>query len=198
MVDDLYREREVDEREASAYTVYVKQDAKCSATDIELWNSLFNFCYVAIVNRKAMLLHKVSQCLSFLVSVQEYSYGFTENVTSAQIATMKSYATFFKELLENEDALAFIKSTNDIEVFANNEATHSDYVETYRNMVRRVSGCTGEEINHFKVDLSQLEDPCIEELTAKELDPEDFLSGTYLENEDGNAESDYDIMFDAE
>jgi hypothetical protein len=198
IVEDLYRERGSDERLASAYTVYVKQDAKCSSADMELWNSLYNFCYTAIVTRKAMLMHKISQCLSFLVSVQEYSYGFTENVTAAQVATMKSYATFFKELLDNEEALAFIKSTNDIEIFANNEATHRDYVETYRTLIRRASGCNGEEIEQFKTDLSQIEDPHFEEITAKELDADDFLSGMYLENEDGDSETGYEEILGEE
>lgn len=183
IAEDLFREREVDQREASAYTVYISQDAKNTTTDVELWNELYNFCYTAIITKKAMLLQKVQQCLSFLVSILEYSCGFTENITSAQSAGMRSYKQFFTELLANKDALAFIKGTNDIEIFAKNDATHKDYVETYRSLIRSVSGCTGEEIVKYKSELMYVYDEYLDELTAKELDAEDILSGAYLNNE---------------
>jgi hypothetical protein len=183
MVDDLFRENEADNREASANTVYIAQEVKCKASDTVLWDELFNFCYTAIITKKAMLLQKVSQCLSFLVSVQEYTYGFTENMTGAQVATLKNYITFFTELLSNEDALSFIKSTNDIEVFAKCEETHKDYIETYRTLIRRASGCAGDEVERFKSDLSYVYDPYLKEIITEDMDFEDFLSGSYLDNE---------------
>ena len=188
IAEELYRENGEDEREASAYTVYVKQEPRNSSVDMVLWNQLYKFCYTATVTRKAMLMHKVSQCLSFLVNVLQYTNGFAENASGAQIATLRNYTQFFKELLENEEASAFIKATNDIEVFGAFEATRKDYVETYRTLIRQLVGCAGDGLNHFRAEMSAVEDPYIEAILAEELDPEDFLSGSYLENEDGSSE----------
>ena len=188
IVEDLFKERAVDERYLSAHTVYISQDPKHNAVDLNMWNRLYNFCYTAIVHRKAMLLNKVSQCVSFLLSVLEYTNGFTENCSGMHNATMKSYLTFFTELLADKEALEFIQNTNDIEVFAKNEDTLKDYVETYRTMLRRMFRCSGEELDTLKAELSKVEDPYIDLLVAKELDPEDFLSGSYIQNEEDDSE----------
>lgn len=184
IVDDAWREEGDDLREASGYKVYIEMDAKSNSLDEAIWDSLYKFCYKAIVSRKAMLLCKVDKCLSFLFSVAEYSNGFRENITSAQKATLSSYVEFFTELLTDEKGAEFIKSTNDIEVFAKCEDTHKDYVETYRSMLRSLVRCKGDELEFFRTDMSTVEDPYIEELLAKEMDSEDVLSGAYLENED--------------
>lgn len=196
VVEDAWREEGEDLRNASAYKVYIEMDAKSNALDEALWDSLYKFCYKAIVSRKAMLLCKVDKCLSFLFSVVEYSNGFKENITSAQKATLSSYFEFFTELLKDEKGAEFIKSTNDVEVFAKCEATHNDYVETYRSMLRSLIRCKGDELEFFRTDLSDVEDPYIEEILAKEIDPEDLLSGSYLENEDGDADEYEEVVED--
>lgn len=188
IAEDLFRESGDDWRDASAHTIYVKQEPRSNAVDTALWNQLYKLCYKAIVTRKAMLLSKIPQCLSFLISVAEYTNGFSENCTGAQTATLKSYTQFFTELLNDENASAFIKSTNDIEVFGAYEATAKDYVETYRVMLRRMSSCAGDQLIAFKQDLSLVEDPYIDLILAEDLDPEDFLSGGYLENESDEEE----------
>lgn len=188
IVEEAWREEGDDLRDASSYKVYINMDAKSCVLDTVLWDALYNLCYRAIVSRKAMLLCKVDKCLSFLFSVAEYSNGFKENITSAQKATLESYFEFFTELLTNEESAEFIKNTNDVEVFAKCEATHNDYVETYRAMLRSLARCKGDELEFFRVDVSAVEDPYIEEILAKEIDPEDLLSGSYLENEDGDEE----------
>ena len=189
IAEELYREGGDDWRDASANQIYIKQEPRNSSVDYALWNQLYKLCYGAILSRKVMLLHKVPQCLSFLVSVAEYTNGFAENCTGTQTATLKSYVQFFTELLNNEEALKFINSTNDIELFAKHEATRKDYVETYRNVLRRMSSCAGNELEYFRRELTaNLEDPCLELILAEELDPEDFLSGGYLENESDGEE----------
>lgn len=192
IAEDLYRENGDDWRVATGNTVYIRQEPKSSSVDKNTWNSLYKFCVGAITARKAMLLSKVPQCLSFLMSVMEYTNGFAENATRAQSATLNSYLEFFAELTKNEEALAFINSTNDVEMFAMYECTAKDYVETYRSMLRQLIRGTGEDLGYFKDYLTaarpDVDDPFIDKLIAVDIDPEDFLSGGHLENEDGEAE----------
>lgn len=182
IAEDLYRERGIDYRNASANELYIGQDRKSKASDTVLWDELFNFCYNAVLLRKAMLLQKVSQCAGFLASVVESTYGFTENMSATQLATMRSYIEFFTELLKDEQASKFIKEHNDIEIFAKYENTRNDYIDTYRGLIKKLSGCSGNELKQFKEDFSKIEDPYIESLIATENDLEDMLSGAYLNN----------------
>lgn len=190
VVDDAWREEGEDMRNASSYKVYVSMDAKSTVLDTELYDTLYNFCYTAVVQRKAMLLCKVDKCISFLQSLVEYTNGFKENISTAHRATLNSYFTFFTELLKDKEGRAYIVNNNDVEVFAANESTRTDYIETYRNMLRGLTKCKGDELDFFRTDMSLVEDPYIEQILAKELDPEDFLSGTYLENE-GEEDTEY-------
>ena len=178
VIDDAWRENEDDYREWSANKIYLELDAKHSAMDYELFDTLHKFCYNAIISRKAMLLCKVDKCLGFLNSLIDYTNGFSENVTGAQIGIMKSYLNFFTELLENEEARAWIEATNDIEVFGNNEALHNDYVETYRGMLRGL--VRGGSLEDFRSSLSHIEDPYLDEILA-DVDNE-VLSDAYLKD----------------
>lgn len=177
-LDDAWREAGEDLRYASAYKVYVEMEAKNTALDLALYNTLYHFCYTAIVNRKAMLMCKVDKCLGFLHSIAEYSNGFTENISGSQVGTMKSYLNFFTELLSDESAVEFIYGTNDVELFGKNEAMHSDYVETYRGMLRGI--VRGGSLEDFRISMSKVEDPFLDEILA-DLE-EEVLSGAYLKD----------------
>lgn len=167
-VDDAWRENGEDERELTSYHCYIAMDPKQASVPMEMFNSLYNFCYTAIVKRKVMLYCKVDKCLGFLHSIIEYTNGLSTNCTSAQVATLRSYTQFFLDINQNKDASDWISNTNDIEVFAKNPDTHSDYVETYRKMLMSI--LRNADISYFREVLSQVEDPYIEEI----LDPEAF------------------------
>lgn len=175
-LEDAWKDNEDDYRSWSAHKIYIELDPKHSAMDYELYNSLYHFCYTMIVNRKAMLLCKVDKCISFLHSLIEYTNGFAENVTGAQLATMRSYMNFFTETLTDAETAAWIQATNDVEVFGKNEALHNDYVETYRTMLRGI--VRGGSIEDFRQMMSKVEDPYLDEILADEdLEP---LSEAYL------------------
>lgn len=184
VVDDAWREEGEDLRYANSWKVYIGMDAKSAMLDTDLYDTLYKLCFASIIHRKAMLLCKIDKCLSFLQSVVEYTYGFKENITASQKYTLEGYLTFFTDLLNDEDFSKFISKNNDVTVFADNESTHRDYIETYRSMIRSLVRCSGEELEFFRTEMSIAEDPYIEEILAKEIDPEDCLSGTYLENEE--------------
>ena len=184
IAEDLFREREVDYRELTAWNVYIDRDAVKYSVPEELWNGLYNFCYTAITLRKAMILSKVQQCLSFLMNMLESTEGFSINTTSAQIATLQSYMNFFTELLKDSNYKEFLRAHTDVDVFANCEPTAKDYVETYRTMLRQLIRGTGSDLEFFRQDMSKVEDPCLELILAEDLDPEDCLSGSYISDED--------------
>lgn len=182
LVEESWRNEGEDLRNASSYKVYIEMDAKSAYLDESLYTDLYKLCYKAVVIRKAMLLCKVDKCISFLQSIVDYTNGFSENITVAHRQTMMGYFTFFKELLTDDSFREFAATHNDIDVFANNPSTHRDYVESYRSMMRGLTRCSGDDLGFFKTDLSMVEDPYLDELLAKTTDPEDYLSGTYLNN----------------
>lgn len=185
VVEDAWREEGEDLRYANSWTVYIDMDAKSALLDTDAFNMLYNFCYTAMITRKAMLLFKVDKCISLLQNIVEYTNGFSENVTAAHSAAMRSYITFFTDLLTNSDASKFIRENTDVTVFAEKDATHNDYVETYRAMLRALTRCGGDELEFFREEMSKVDDPYLEELLNIAEDPEDWLSGSYLNNEDG-------------
>ena len=179
-VEEAYRNSGEDYREFSAWKVYIGMEAKQTVLDMNVYESLFRFCYTAISARKAMLLAKVDKCLGFLISLAEYTNGFSENCTGPQMAILKNYAKFFKDLYDNEEAKAWLASTNDIEVFGKNEATHNDYIETYRGMLKML--IRGGSIEYFRPIMSKVEDPYIEEILEDKDDYEELMSEAYLKH----------------
>jgi hypothetical protein len=163
-VDEMYRDNDDDSRAADAYDAYIKQDPRTACIDVALWDELYYFCTKAIKARKAMLLSKVEQCLKFLISVLEYSEGFTANITRNQAASLRNYQKFFQELMEDKDFYEFLTKNNDINVFAEDENTHSDYVDTYRSLCKLLTRDTDEDMSFFKDMLSTVEDPYVDEI----------------------------------
>lgn len=169
VVDDWYRDHGEDSRYSNtAYEAYISEDPRVGVADMELFNNLYSFCISAIKQRKVMLLGKVDKCLGMLRNVVEYTYGFTENPTKQMLATMKSYQTYFEELLKDSDMKEFLKTNNDITVYGNDERTHSDYVETYKTVVKSLVSGSDEDIKTFTDLLTGIEDPYLEEILEEQ------------------------------
>lgn len=179
-VEEAYRTSGEDYRDFSAWKVYISMDAKQTSLDMNMYNKLYRFCFSAIKARRAMLLSKVDKCLGFLISLAEYTNGFTENCTSAHAATLRSYVKYFADLYENKEAKAWFTSTNDIEVFAKNEATHNDYIETYRSMLKML--LRDNDLEYFRDMLSVVDDPYIDEILEIREDASDVKSEAYLKH----------------
>lgn len=169
IVDDWYRDHGEDSRYSNtAYEAYISEDPRVGVTDMELFNNLYSFCISAIKQRKVMLLGKVDKCLGMLRNIIEYTYGFTENPTQQMLATMKSYQTYFEELLKDSDMKEFLKDNNDITVYGSDERTHSDYVETYKTVVKSLVSGSDEDIKTFTDILTGIEDPYLEEILEEQ------------------------------
>lgn len=166
-VEDAWKDGE-DRREFSAKKVYINMEPKQASVNKELYEDLYKFCYTAIVNRKAMLCSKVKECLGFLISLSEYTNGLTENATCGQVATLRSYAKFFIELLSDKSAKAFISSTNDVEVYASCEYTKTDYVETYKGLLALLN--RGGEFEYFRKIMSKVADTRLDEILTNPVE----------------------------
>ena len=165
LVDDWYRDHSVDERyESTAYDAYIRKDPRTAVLDTDLYNELYTFCISAIRQRKAMLLGKVDKCLGMLRNIIEYTQGFVENPTSQMMASLRGYKKYFETLLQDEAMVEWLKTNNDITVYAEDERTHSDYIDTYRALIKGLVSGSDEDIKTFADILTCIEDPYYEEL----------------------------------
>lgn len=145
-VDEEYRDKK--EERPTSWENTVKNEPRTAVMDMELYEELYDFCIKAIQMRKAMLLMKVESCLSFLRNVLDYTYGFTQNPTQAQMNTLRSYKNFFENYL-TEEVVAWLKDNNDVKTFADDPKTRSDYINAYRGMFISLSG-TNELTESFR------------------------------------------------
>ena len=145
-VDEEYRDKK--EERPTSWENTVKNEPRTAVMDMELYEELYDFCIKAIQMRKAMLLMKVESCLSFLRNVLDYTYGFTQNPTQAQMNTLRSYKHFFENYL-TEEVVAWLKDNDDVKTFADDPKTRSDYINAYRGMFISLSG-TNELTESFR------------------------------------------------
>jgi hypothetical protein len=138
VTEDIYRENDEDRWNKSSKEAYIDTDPRTTQIDEQLWEDLYDFCIKAVQQKKAMMLSKVENCISFLNSVLEYTHGFAENGTKFQQVTLQGYADFFAELFKDEDFVQWFESTTDEKVFGEDELTHGDYVQTYEKLLKQI------------------------------------------------------------
>jgi hypothetical protein len=163
LVDNWYRDMKTEEL-PTAYDSYIRNDPRTAVMDMELFDNLYTFCISTIRQRKVMLLGKVDKCLSMLRNVMEYTQGFTENPTKQMMATLRKYKDYFENLLKDAEMKEFLKNNNDITVYGDDEFTHSDYVETYKTVVKGIVSGTDEDVRNLSDLLTGIEDPYLAEI----------------------------------
>lgn len=129
----------------TVHDVYIKFDTHQSVLDKELFDELYRFCSTAITKRKAMLLMKVEQCVSTLANIIEQTNGFSMNVSGNTLRTLEYYKAYFEEILSDTEYAEFIANNNDITVYAIDSNTHTDYIETYAYLVKKLVGIKSED-----------------------------------------------------
>lgn len=183
LVDDWYRDYDKEDRYAiTARDVYIKEDPRTAVLDMELFDELYSFCISTIRQRKAMLFSKVDKCLGCLRNIIEYTQGLIENPTRQQMATMRKYSDFFREMLDNEEVMEFIKTNNDMTLFGADELTHSDYVQTYKTLVKSLVSGTDADLRELVDILNGVDDPYLNEIL--EETPEISFKAWELDTED--------------
>lgn len=163
LVDNWYRDVKTEEL-PTAYDAYIRNDPRTAVMDMELFDNLYTFCISTIRQRKVMLLGKVDKCLSMLRNIMEYTQGFTENPTKQMMSTLRKYKEYFENLLKDTEMQEFLKSNNDITVYGDCEFTHSDYVETYKTIVKSIVSGTDEDVRNLSDLLTGIEDPYLDEI----------------------------------
>lgn len=162
VVDEWYRDNGVDNRYSkTAYDSYIREDPRTALLDEELFDNLYSFCISAIRQRKAMLLGKVDKCLSMLKNVIEYTNGFAENPTRNMMSALKGYQSYFEKLLSDADMKEFLKTHNDITVFGDDICTRSDYIATYKALLKGIISGEDSDLNSVSDLLGTISDPYI-------------------------------------
>lgn len=161
-VDNWYREQ--NEPEMTVYDAYIKYCPSSTVCDTALYNELYQVCTLIIRKHLAMLVGKVDTCLSLLKNIAEYTAGFNENCTRQQAIQMRSLRTHFLKVLEDAEFQEFIKTNNDITVFANDPDLKADYVDTYKRLMKSLAGVGEDDLKDIADVLGDMEDPCKEDI----------------------------------
>lgn len=163
VVDNWYRDYGNDTRYSStAYDAYIREDPRTAVLDTALYDELYDFCITAIRQRKVMLLGKVDKCLNFLRNLLEYTYGFSENPTRKMALTLVKYKRYFEDMLSNPEMAEFLKTNNDITVYGNDEKTRSDYINTYKSIMKSIISGADSDIAFDVELLNEVYDPYID------------------------------------
>lgn len=142
-VDNKFMEEP--EEKPTAYDVYIKFDTHQSVLDEKLFEKLYEFCWKALRDRKAMLLMRVEQCVSVISNVFEQTNGFSMNTSGTSLKILQGYRDFFDSLAQDWKYTEFLNNNNDITVYANDSTTHSDYIDTYARLVKKLVGIKSED-----------------------------------------------------
>lgn len=181
-VDNKFMEEE--EEPLTARKCYIDMDSHQQALDRDLFDELYSFCTKAVITRKVMLFAKVEQCLSILKVIIEYTDGLSTNTSGNMMKSLIKYKKYFEEYFTNEETKEFINSTSDIEIYASDETTHSDYIDTYVSVIRKLTAITSDcpETRDFVKGLIHNENDIFEEEILDKLYEDGLECISYIED----------------
>jgi hypothetical protein len=165
----------------------VREEYNTCPVDKELYDRLYDFCSLVIRTHKAMLFSDIDKAVGICRRILEDSNGFTTNITQAQGALLKKYFKQYKAMFEDKKFAEYIVKTNDIEVFAKDNATRRTFLSEYIDLYKLI-GYDFTETEVFD-DIATIED--IEVLNInfdftsyRENDLYDDEDGEYYEEEE--------------
>ena len=101
--------------------------------DIEVVNELWSLCSKIILNRKAMFIPEISECVGLLKKLTT-----AESISKGAKAKVVKYAKQFEEYFNDKEFLEFFKNNNDTIYFANKGNVDSNallqYLHTYKQL----------------------------------------------------------------
>ena len=101
--------------------------------DIETVKELWSLCNKIILNRKAMFIPEISECVGLLKKLT-----IAESVSKGVKAKVAKYAKQFEEYFNNKEFLEFFKNNNDTVYFVNEGNVDSiallQYLRTYKQL----------------------------------------------------------------
>ena len=103
-------------------------DVGC-VVDIEVVNELWKLCNKIILNRKAMFIPEISECVGLLKKLTT-----AESVSKGVKAKVVKYAKQFEQYFNDNDFLDYFRTHDDIEYVS--EKTVLQYLRTYKQLYR--------------------------------------------------------------
>ena len=139
-MEDKFKEESKDRNEITMHELYIGSECprKCNI-DEEIWNELYNFSLNCIKTRIAMIF-EIPSVISMLHNILEYTDGFSTFATQNQVDSMQSIYKKLINLTKNKELVDYLKAgNNDYTLYAEG-ITKSDYIRTYRNMLKILEG----------------------------------------------------------
>lgn len=189
VLENLSNDTENLDRNKSANKLYIEEDPKTSVVDKALFDELYKFCIKSIKLRLVMILG-IEQMISELVNIEQYTYGFTENCTEFQAKSLRKMKKDLIAKLLNKSLKEFIKTNNDITVFANSDLNRTDYIKTYQTILRKFSDIRDTSLEYMRDIIDNKNDFLEDEIISNDLTE----TISYLENDDLDDYTDEDLL----
>lgn len=169
--DDAFRDNDNDNRNKSGYEIYIQDEISDTALPQDIFEELYRVCIKAIKKRLVMLLD-VEKIVDQLVNILKYTNGLSSNCTSFQASSLINVRKALIVKLQNKQVSKFIKENNDFSVFAKDELTRNDYIETYQRVLRKLTNITDSNLDFIRDIISNKEDSLENEIIANDLEKE--------------------------
>lgn len=134
---------------ARDYSDTKREEYNTCDIDRVAFNKLWSFCTVCVLQHKAMLCGKIDKAIQLMNRINKDTNGFSTNTTAAAAASLKSYIKFFEELLKDKEFKEYLMTHTDADVYAECEATRSDFIDTYTKLYESI-GFNFTETEMFK------------------------------------------------
>lgn len=169
--DDAFRDNDNDNRNKSGYEIYIQDEVSDTALPQDIFEELYRVCIKAIKKRLVMLLD-VEKIVDQLVNILKYTNGLSSNCTSFQASSLVNTRKALIVKLQNKQVSKFIKENNDFSVFAEDELTRNDYIETYQRVLRKLTSINDSNLDFIRDIISNKEDSFEDEIIANDLEKE--------------------------
>ena len=169
--DDAFRDNDNDNRNKSGYEIYIQDEVSDTSLPQETFEELYRFCIKAIKKRLVMLLD-AEKVVDQLVNILKYTNGLSSNCTSFQASNLINTKKALSNKLHDKKLQEFIKTNNDFSVFAKDELTRNDYIETYQRVLRKLTNITDSNLDFIRDIISNKEDNLEDEIIANDLEKE--------------------------
>lgn len=169
--DDAFRDNDNDNRNKSGYEIYIQDEVSDTSLPQETFEELYRFCIKAIKKRLVMLLD-AEKVVDQLVNILKYTNGLSSNCTSFQASNLINTKKALSNKLHDKKLQEFIKTNNDFSVFAKDELTRNDYIETYQRVLRKLTNINDSNLDFIRDIISNKEDSLEDEIIANDLEKE--------------------------
>lgn len=139
-MEDRFKEESKDRNEITTMDLYFGSECpRKHVVDTDLWNEIYKFCIDCIKSRIAMIF-EIPGVISMLQNILEYTEGFSNFATRSQVETLQGIYNKLLKYCQDKELIAWIKAGNNDYTLYSKGSTKSDYIRTYRNMLKQLEG----------------------------------------------------------